>query len=183
MALAALICSPLPMYVGVVTYFITMFLAAGGQCLRLLEKNLTSEVVQEPLPLKQKIALCATRRFTKTVPWTENPGKPRRSAFFLTVCKPWLEFLVRRAMPAPHLCPPKHHGISPCVLVAGLGMTLAMLLLPVTYFAINMFVLLMNWAVKWCVVGKYTEVFIVGRRSICVEARPLFLVCCMPTLQ
>ena len=35
-----------------------------------------SEVIQEPLPLKQKIALCATRRFSKTIPGAE-PGSSK----------------------------------------------------------------------------------------------------------
>ena len=31
-----------------------------------------SEVIQEPLPVKQEIPLCATSRFTKTIPSTKN---------------------------------------------------------------------------------------------------------------
>ena len=40
-----------------------------------MSDELQSEVIQEPLPLKQKIASCATRRFTKTILGTENPKK------------------------------------------------------------------------------------------------------------
>ena len=47
-----------------------------------------SEVIQEPLPLKPEIlvkksVVLVKRRngFTKTVPWTENPGKIRTEAF------------------------------------------------------------------------------------------------------
>ena len=47
-----------------------------------------SEVIQEPLPLRPRIlvkkSLVLVKRkngFTKTVPWTENPGKIRTGAF------------------------------------------------------------------------------------------------------
>ena len=49
---------------------------------------LKSEVIQEPLPLKpgilvKKSVILVKRKngFTKTVPWTENPGKIRTGAF------------------------------------------------------------------------------------------------------
>ena len=47
----------------------------------------TSEVIHEPLPLKQKIPLGATRRFSKTILWAEKPGKTSGA-----VLKPFLPF-------------------------------------------------------------------------------------------
>ena len=40
-------------------------------------QKITSEVIQEPLPLKPKMPLCAARRFTKIIPWIETPGKTK----------------------------------------------------------------------------------------------------------
>ena len=49
---------------------------------------LLSEVIQDPLPLKpgisSKSSVVLIKRkdgFTKTIPWTENPGKIRRRVF------------------------------------------------------------------------------------------------------
>ena len=51
-------------------------------------KNQSSEVVQEPLPLKPGILVLKSvvlvkrkNGFTKTIPWAGNPGKIRTRAF------------------------------------------------------------------------------------------------------
>ena len=60
---------------------------SGDQSVYLL-LIVSSEVIEEPLPLKPRIlvkrSVVLVKRkngFTKTTPWTENPGKMRRRAF------------------------------------------------------------------------------------------------------